>query len=72
MPDAHPRIHCGPEVPFFGDFYGNYLGDALHHLRFTRAARSLFSEDELLEILGARICRRPRARGESCRKAAVG
>ena len=51
LPDAHPRIHCGPEVPFFGDFYGNYLGDALHHLRFTHA-RSLPFEDESLEILG--------------------
>ena len=51
LPDAHPRIHCGPEVPFFRDFYGNYLGDAPHHLRFTQAARSLRFEDELLEIL---------------------
>ena len=51
MPDAHPRIHGRPEVAFFRDFYGNYLGDALHHLRFTQAARSLRFEDELLEIL---------------------
>lgn len=28
--DAHPPIHCRPAVPFFRDFYGNYLGDALH------------------------------------------
>ena len=52
LPDAHPRIHYGPEVPFFRDFYGDYLEDALHHLRFTQAARSLLSEDELLDVLG--------------------
>ena len=34
------------------DFYRTYLRDALHHLRFTQSARSLPSEDELLEILG--------------------
>jgi hypothetical protein len=38
-------------VPFSRDFYGNYLGDALHHLRFTHA-RSLPFEYESLEILG--------------------
>jgi hypothetical protein len=39
-------------MPFFRDFYGNYLEDALHHLRFTQAAPLLLFEDELLEVLG--------------------
>jgi hypothetical protein len=50
--DAHPRIHCGPEVPFFRDFYGDYRDDVLKHLRFSAAARSLLPEPELLDLLG--------------------
>lgn len=53
--NAHSRIHCGPEVKFFRDFYGDYIGveDAIEHLRFMVTARSLLSEAELLPILGA-------------------
>jgi hypothetical protein len=50
--DAHPRIHCGPEITFFRDFYGDYFEDPLRHLRFTTTARSILAEDELFEILG--------------------
>jgi len=50
--NAHPRIHCGPEVKFFRDFYGGYEDDSLHHLRFTTTARSLLPEGELLDVLG--------------------
>jgi len=42
--DSHSRIHCGPEVPFFRDFYGDYSDDSYAHLRFS-TARSLLSED---------------------------
>ena len=53
--DSHPRIHCGPEVKFFRDFYADYIGveDPISHLRFMVTARSLLPEAELLEILGA-------------------
>lgn len=52
--DAHPRIHCGPEVKFFRDFYADYLDvdDPIEHLRFMVTARSLLPEPELLEVLG--------------------
>jgi Sulfotransferase family len=52
--DAHPRIHCGPEVKFFRDFYADYLDveDPIAHLRFMKTARSLVSEENLLDILG--------------------
>jgi hypothetical protein len=50
--DSHSRIHCGPEVPFFRDFYGDYRQDPLRHLRFARAAQSMLSEEELLQVLG--------------------
>ncbi len=52
MLDAHPNIHCGPEVTFFRDLYGAYRDDPLRHLRFTTTARTLLPEDELLELLG--------------------
>lgn len=52
MLNAHPRIHCGPEVPFFRDFYADYRDDPLRHLRLTQAARSLLPEDDLLLVLG--------------------
>jgi Sulfotransferase family len=51
--NAHPRIHCGPEVKFFRDFHADYFGDPLHHLRFSTTARSLLPEPELLDVLGA-------------------
>jgi hypothetical protein len=53
MLDAHPRIHCGPEVPFLRDLHGDFRADPLRHLRFTQAARSLLPPDELLAVLGA-------------------
>jgi hypothetical protein len=52
--DSHPRIHCGPEVKFFRDFYGDYLEveDPIAHLRFIATARSLVGDEDLLEVLG--------------------
>lgn len=50
--DAHSRIHCGPEVKFFKDFYGDYLQDPVSHLRFVNSARAILPEDDLLAILG--------------------
>lgn len=50
--DAHPRIHCGPEVTFFRDFHGDYFDDPLRHLRFATTARDLLPEPDLLEVLG--------------------
>jgi Sulfotransferase family len=50
--DSHPRIHCGPEIPFFRDFYGNYPDDPLAHLRFMRTVRDLVTEKEALQVLG--------------------
>lgn len=55
--DSHPRIHCGPEVKFFRDFHADYIDaeDPIAHLRFMVTARSLVSERDLLEILGAAL-----------------
>ncbi len=50
--NAHSRIHCGPEIKFFRDFYGDYLHDPIHHARFTTTARSLLPQSELFDILG--------------------
>lgn len=50
--NAHPRVHCGPEVKFFRDLAGDYQHDPLRHLRFTASARALVSEADLLEVLG--------------------
>jgi hypothetical protein len=50
--NAHSRIHCGPEVKFFRDFYGHYVEDPIRHLRFTTSVRSLLPESDLLEVLG--------------------
>jgi hypothetical protein len=50
--DTHSRIHCGPEVKFFRDFYGDYFDDPLRPYRFPITARSLLPEDDLLEVLG--------------------
>lgn len=55
--NAHPRIHCGPEVKFFRDFFGDYPRDELRHVRFMATARSLLPEDELLTILGQAFVR---------------
>jgi Sulfotransferase family len=52
MLDAHSRIHCGPEVKFFRDFYGDYFEDPLQPYRFPRTARTLLPEDSLLDVLG--------------------
>jgi len=53
--DSHPRIHCGPEVKLFRDFYGDYLDveDPIAHLRFLSTARTLLPAEQLLEVLGA-------------------
>lgn len=55
--DSHPRIHCGPEVKLFRDFYGDYLDaeDPVAHLRFIATARSLAPEEDLLAVLGAAL-----------------
>lgn len=50
--DSHPRIHCGPEIKFFSDFYGDYRNDALAHVRFARTIRDLVPETEALDVLG--------------------
>jgi sulfotransferase family protein len=55
--DSHPRIHCGPEVKLFRDFYSDYLDveDPIAHLRFLATARSALPEPELLEVLGGAL-----------------
>jgi hypothetical protein len=55
--NAHSRIQCGPEVKFFRDFYGDYFSDPVSHLRFTTSARSILTEEELLELLGQAFIR---------------
>lgn len=51
--DAHSHIHCGPEVKFFKDFYGDYMNDELHHVRLFKTLESLgLTEDELLMLFG--------------------
>jgi hypothetical protein len=50
--DAHPRIHCGPEVTFFRDFHGDFREDPLRHLRFTTTVRDLLPEADALAVLG--------------------
>src|ERR671937_1164267 len=50
--NAHSRIHCGTEVKFFRDFYGDYFYDPLKHARFFSTARAILSENDLLEIFG--------------------
>jgi hypothetical protein len=51
--DTHSRIHCGPEVKFFKDFFGDYQDDTLAHVRFFRTLRTLGLEDEeLLRLFG--------------------
>ena len=49
LQNFHSHIHCGPEVKFFKDFYGDYLNDDLAHVRFFSTARSYgFSNSDLL------------------------
>lgn len=52
--DSHPRIHCGPEVKLFRDFYADYIDveDPIAHLRFINTAGSLLPQHEVLQILG--------------------
>jgi hypothetical protein len=50
--NAHSRIHCGPEIKFFRDFYGDYPKDPIRHGRFFISARALVSEAELLDVMG--------------------
>ncbi len=52
--DSHSHIHCGPEVKFFKDFYGDYLKDRLAHVRLFSTARSFgLAEEEILTIFGS-------------------
>jgi sulfotransferase family protein len=53
MLDAHPRIHCGPEVWFLQDFHGGYTSDPLSQHRFMSTARSVLPGEEILEVVGA-------------------
>jgi hypothetical protein len=48
--NAHSAIHCGPEVKFFRDFFGDYFHDPLRHLRFAASARAMLPEPDLFEI----------------------
>jgi hypothetical protein len=50
--DGHSRIHCGPEIKFFRDFYGDYPDDSLRDFRFVQTARAVLPDDELLEVVG--------------------
>jgi Sulfotransferase family len=50
--NAHSRIHCGPEIKFFRDFYGHYPDDSLWPLGLMATARSILPESELLEVFG--------------------
>lgn len=50
--DSHSAIHCGPELPFFRDFYGEYAADPYAHLRFSTTVRSVLPEPAALELLG--------------------
>jgi len=56
--DAHSQIHCGPEVKFFRDFYGQYLNDDLAHTRFFSTVRTLgIDEKDLLGLFGCAFVR---------------
>lgn len=46
--DAHSRIHCGPEVKFLKDFFGDYKDDPLAHGRFFSTARTYGLPEEWL------------------------
>lgn len=52
--DSHSHIHCGPEVKFFKDFYGDYLDDPLASGRFFSTARTYgLPNSDLLAIFGS-------------------
>ena len=54
--DAHPRIHCGPEVKLMLELHEELVDpDPLAHLRFIGSARSLLPDEELLATLGAAL-----------------
>jgi hypothetical protein len=51
--DSHSRIHCGPEVKFFKDFYGDYLNDELRRTRLFSTLPTLgLTVEEILSIFG--------------------
>ena len=51
--DSHSNIHCGPEVKFFKDFYGDYLHDELSHVRFFHTLKALgLDEYEMMATFG--------------------
>lgn len=50
--NSHSRIHCGPEVKFFKDFFGDYIDDPLRHARFAATASSILPEPDVFAILG--------------------
>ncbi len=51
--DSHSSIHCGPEVKFMKDFFGDYPMDPLDHVRLFRTARSYgLPEDRILMKFG--------------------
>jgi hypothetical protein len=51
--NAHSRIHCGPEVKFFREWYGDYIvEDPVRHTRFFTSARSILPDGDLFEIFG--------------------
>jgi hypothetical protein len=67
--DAHPRIHCGPELGFFRDFYGDYHDDPLAHLRFARTVRSILPEPDALAVLGGALIEAHERAAREARKA---
>lgn len=51
--DSHSHIHCGPEVKFMRDFFGDYPNDPLRHVRLFATARTYgLPDDRLLATFG--------------------
>jgi hypothetical protein len=51
--DAHPAVHCPPELKFMRDLLGEYSDDPYGHLRFFNACRVLpLDEAERLAVWG--------------------
>ncbi|WP_162008636.1 sulfotransferase family protein [Thermochromatium tepidum] len=51
--DAHPEVHCPPELKFMRDLLGEYRDDPYGHLRFSNTCRALpLAESERLAIWG--------------------
>lgn len=50
--DSHSRIHCGPEIKFFRDFFNDYPVDPIKKLRYATTARSILDEDQLFLLFG--------------------